>query len=131
MKYLLDTNTWIRFFSDPNALSDVATESLAEEGLLALSTISLVEVTQKAATGKLTFRVSLAKWMETALPPHRIELLSISPDIAREAHSLGDAFHGDPADRIITATARVHGLTVVTADKKLIRFDGLKTLSTR
>ena len=40
-------------------------------------------------------------------------------------------FHGDPADRLIAATAITHGLTLVTSDEKLLARSDLKTLSTR
>jgi len=39
-----------------------------------------------------------------------------------EVYSLPDTFHADPADRIITATARLNGCTILTADKKILAY---------
>lgn len=44
-----------------------------------------------------------------------------------EAYSLPDAFHADPADRIITATARLNNYTILTADEKIISYPHVKT----
>ncbi|HIG31723.1 MAG TPA: type II toxin-antitoxin system VapC family toxin [Verrucomicrobiales bacterium] len=131
MTYLLDTNAWIHLFSLPTAISASARKALSTETEFALATISLVEVCQKEATGKLHFRSSLSHWLEKALPDNQVRLLAITPEIAREAYALGPGFHKDPADRLIVATVRIHGLTLVTSDQKLIGFKGVNTLSTR
>jgi PIN domain nuclease of toxin-antitoxin system len=58
-------------------------------------------------------------------------LLPITPEIALRAYEWPEDFHGDPADRLIAATASVHRLTLVTSDEKLLERTDLKTLSTR
>lgn len=45
----------------------------------------------------------------------------ISPAVAAEVASLPDTFHRDPADRVIVATGRVHGATLLTQDDRIIR----------
>jgi PIN domain nuclease of toxin-antitoxin system len=35
--------------------------------------------------------------------------------------ALPDSFHRDPADRILVATARVQGATLLTQDERIIR----------
>lgn len=60
----------------------------------------------------------------------QISLLPITPEIACDAYRIPD-FHGDPADRVITATVRIHRLILITSDKLLIRHTEVKTLSTR
>lgn len=92
--------------------------------------MSIVEVAQKAAKARLVFRVDVAEWVEIALPSQRVKLLPISPTIALEAYQWPADFHGDPADRIIAATARAHDLTLVTSDEKLLSRGDLTTLST-
>lgn len=54
-----------------------------------------------------------------------------TPEIALRAYEWPADFHGDPADRLIAATASVHHLTLVTSDEKLLVRTELKTLSTR
>jgi PIN domain nuclease of toxin-antitoxin system len=49
----------------------------------------------------------------------QIELFALTPQIALESTRLGPKFHTDPADQIIAATARVHGLRLVTADHRI------------
>ncbi len=50
----------------------------------------------------------------------RLQLAPITSDIACECVELPAAFHGDPADRLIVATARIDGMLLVTADDKLL-----------
>ncbi|NQX01351.1 PIN domain-containing protein [bacterium] len=59
-----------------------------------------------------------------------LQLLPLTPEIACDAYRIPN-FHGDPADRIIAATARAHYITLVTCDRKLIASPRVKTLSTR
>ena len=53
----------------------------------------------------------------------------ISPAIATELASLPDSFHRDPADRILVATARVLGVTLLTQDHRIIDAALIDTLS--
>jgi len=128
MNYLLDTNAWIYLYSAPEKLSDTCRKLLASETIFALATISLMEVCRKEAVGKLQFHTSIRNWLKIALPKDQVNLLSITREIAIEANQLGKDFHKDPADRLIAATARIHQLTLVTSDEKLIRFPGVNTL---
>jgi len=43
-------------------------------------------------------------------------------------HSLPETFHADPVDRVLTATARIHNLTLVTADRKILDYPHVNTL---
>lgn len=131
MKYLLDTNAWIHLFAEPYKLSPIIRATLGNEPVLGLSSMSLVEVCQKVSTGKLRFSLPVDEWIRTAMPKNRIRLLTINTQIAHEAYQLGDEFHKDPADRIITATARIHKLTLATSDRKLLDSPTLTTFSTR
>ena len=49
-------------------------------------------------------------------------LAPLTAEIAVECNGLPGQFHNDPADRIITATARVEGLTVVTRDRQILDY---------
>lgn len=51
-----------------------------------------------------------------------VVLKPLIPEIAVESVQLPDSFHGDPADRMIVATARVHQLTLLTHDKKILDY---------
>ena len=49
----------------------------------------------------------------------RFEVLPITARIALESTRLGPSFHRDPADQLIAAPCRVHGLTLLTADERI------------
>ena len=133
MTYLLDTNAWLRLFRSPGEISPDVRRRLNGESTLALSPFSLIEVAQKHAKApeKIGLGKPIGKWFELALPGSIIRLLPITPAIAAKAYDLGTEFHGDPADRIIAATAITHHMTLVTSDKLLLSYAGLDSLSTR
>lgn len=54
-------------------------------------------------------------------------MIGICCKVNYEAYSLPDSFHQDPADRIITATARIHDLTLLTAGKKILAYPHVTT----
>jgi PIN domain nuclease of toxin-antitoxin system len=55
-------------------------------------------------------------------PAFQYQAIALTPEIAIECNSLPGQFHDDPADRIITATARVEGLTVITRDRQILDY---------
>jgi PIN domain nuclease of toxin-antitoxin system len=76
----------------------------------------------------LRFNISASDWLAQVrrLPEYRIEPLT--DDIAERAGQFGDEFPGDPADRIIAATALICGAPLVTHDEKLRSWAALKTI---
>jgi PIN domain nuclease of toxin-antitoxin system len=94
-----------------------------------ISPFSYIEVSQKSSKEKL-FPESVGDWFSKAIPPGKIIPFPITPEIACLAYDLGPDFHGDPADRIIAATAILHQLTLVTSDIKLLAYPRLRTLNT-
>ncbi|MFK5922423.1 MAG: type II toxin-antitoxin system VapC family toxin [Verrucomicrobiota bacterium] len=129
MNYLLDTNAWLNLIQAPENISPVALKVITGQTTIALSPISIVEVAQKQTKGKLELTAPLEEWIDRALFSG-IKLLPITADIACDAYRIPD-FHGDPADRIIAATARRHRLTLITSDKLILKHIDVKTLSTR
>ncbi len=131
MKYLLDTNAWIWLFSDPGKIRKPVRDVLNQEHRVGLSPLSIVEVAQKAAKGRLAFSLPLDRWVRNAMPPSRVVLQPLTAEIALRAYQWPADFHGDPADRLIAATADVERLVLVTSDEKLLARTDLQTLSTR
>lgn len=93
----------------------------ANEGLF-VSAISLLEVANMDRRKRVLLPIPLQAWLGRAFYTGAIHLLPITPEIASETAALPEAFHGDPADRIIAATARVEDLTLCTHDKLLLMF---------
>ncbi len=72
-----------------------------------------------AAQGRIEFDRDLLLWIRQALALPRLSLLPLSPEIAVASAQLGHDFVGDPADRIIVATALQHKARLVTKDRRL------------
>lgn len=131
MTYLLDTNAWLRWFHRPHELSAPVRRLLNAQQTVGLSPMSILEVAQKHRKGKLELPRPLNIWVRESMPAGRVKLLPLTMEIALASYQWPDDFHGDPADRIIAATARLHRLTLVTSDDKLLLRSDLQTLSTR
>ncbi len=131
MRYLLDTNAWLRWFHRPQEISAATRQLLNAEQIVALSPVSIIEVAQKAHKGKLILPLPVDVWVRQSLPAGRVKLLPLSVDVALASYAWPSDFHGDPADRIIAATANAHRLILVTSDEKLLARSDLQTLSTR
>lgn len=71
--------------------------------------------------GRITLDRELDRWLQVALAD--VAVVDVTCDVARAAGSMGDeGFPGDPADRLILATAREHGAQLVTADRALRKY---------
>ncbi len=121
MKLLLDTHIWLWGLLDPDRLAPTVRTALqAPENELWLSPISVWEAAVLVERGRVTVTGSAAAWVEQmvqALPRREAPL---THEIALVSRQLALS-HQDPADRFIAATARVMGLTLVTADERLLR----------
>jgi PIN domain nuclease of toxin-antitoxin system len=80
------------------------------------------------AQGRLSVAITAEKWLDAALGIEGVELLPLTPKIAVESISLPGDFHKDPADRIIVATARIHGISLVTEDRAIRSYEHVTTL---
>ena len=126
---LLDTCALIYDALTPHRLSRKAKASIESadvEGDLALSDISLWETAMLVRYGRLEAGTSVDKFLRLALTARKIRILPISVEIAALSSSLD--LHGDPADRIIAATAIIHRAKLVTSDKLLRRDRAVPTL---
>ena len=129
--YLLDTCAWLDAFSAPELLKPAVRKLIEGQRLVHLASISLIEVARKEAKGDLIFRMALADWFRIALPPNRVRVLELTPEIAIEATRLPDWDHKDPGDRIVVATARVHRLSVLTSDQKILQYRHVSSRASR
>jgi PIN domain nuclease of toxin-antitoxin system len=121
---LLDTHTWLWLATGDERLPvsiRTSLEKFEAKGQLFVSAISLLEIASMARRKRISLPVALSDWLERALEEANIGLIAISPRIASETALLPEEFHGDPADRLIAATARVANLTLCTHDKEVLR----------
>jgi PIN domain nuclease of toxin-antitoxin system len=129
--YLLDTCAWLDAFNAPHLLREGLRELLNQQSIFHLADITLLEVARKVELGDLILATSIEQWFSIALPPQRSLVLAISTEIAVESSRLPLPFHKDPADRLIVATARIHGLTVITSDLKILGYPHVRSLPSR
>jgi PIN domain nuclease of toxin-antitoxin system len=119
MSELLDTGVWLRAAGEPKTVPAAILRHLLEpDSGFYLSAISLWEVGKKVQIGKLNLGMDLANWFQHALSEN-LTVLPITPQIVTEAMRLREFPNHDPADELIVATSRVHGLTLITTDSKL------------
>lgn len=129
MKFLLDTNAWIWFVDSPEELPKNVRE-IGRDGAnypLGLSAISVWELARKVTLGKLKLSEPLSQWVRRAASLPFIAIMPLTPEIAIESNELPGDFHKDPADQIIAATTRLLGVTLLTADKRLLNYPQVKT----
>lgn len=113
---LLDTCTLLWLVGDQDRISKRGLELIAARvGHLHVSAISAFEIGVKCRKGKLTLPMSVDRWYAKALELHGLREIPMDGGIAVLATTL-PPLHGDPADRIIVATAQARGLTVLTPD---------------
>ncbi len=129
--YLLDTCAWIDAFSAPELLKPSVRKLLNAQRVVHVASISLLEIARKEAKGELRFGMPLQDWFRMALPQNRVERIEISPEIAIDATRLPEWEHKDPADRLVVATARVHRLSVVTSDRKMLAYPHVASIASR
>ena len=121
---VLDTHALIWWVSDGSRLSvraRRAIRSATRQGSIAASAISLFEITTLMRRGRLALAVPEDQWFADLRLLPELHFEPVSVEIARLAGSFDDAMPGDPADRIIAATARCKGMPLATWDKALRR----------
>ena len=119
---LLDTHAWLWWLSQSPALSRAARSAIAESARtdgVAVSTISTWELALLVARQRIELRIPVTDWVQASESIAELSFVAPSNRIMLESVSLPGPFHADPADRIIVATARTHGLRVVTKDDKI------------
>jgi len=123
MRLLLDTHVLIWWLTDEPRLSRVQVQALdrasASGERLGVSAISFWEIAKLIERGRIKLPRSLDQLFDEIEAHPGVQLLPLSPRISIESTRLGAGFHHDPADQIIAATARVHGLRLVTADERI------------
>jgi PIN domain nuclease of toxin-antitoxin system len=93
----------------------------------AVASISLWEFAMMVAKGRIELKITAEQWLDYATHKTGIHLFELTPKVAVESCELPIPFHGDPADRIIVATARIKGATLLTKDRKILDYPHVKS----
>lgn len=122
---LLDTHVLLWWILDAPGLAPAQVEAIerAEAAVrrLTISAISLWEIAKLVERGRLDLEISIDVLFEEIEDHPSVSVLPLTSRVALESTRLGPGFPRDPADQIIAATARVHGLRLVTADERIRR----------
>lgn len=120
---LLDTHTLVWSVEERPRLGTGAKRTIniaARLSNVAVSAISPWEVALLVSKGRLHLSTDVMVWVRDALSKPGVSLIALEPEIAVASTRLPFEMHADPADRILVATARHMGATLVTADRALL-----------
>jgi PIN domain nuclease of toxin-antitoxin system len=122
---LLDTHVWIWFMLANAELAVSGRNAInraAASGQLRIAAISVWEAALLASRGRVVLGRPLTQWITAAVSAPGLSIEPLLPQVAVEACSLPEAFHRDPADRLIVATARVANATLMTRDQRILDY---------
>jgi len=123
---VLDTHIWLWWINNQiNQLSNIRRQQIDLAETVGVSAISCFEVAWLEQHGRITLPCNVVRWFEKSLGESGIALLPITPAIAASAVGLHE-HHSDPQDRIIIATALVHGARLMSDDGKFAKYVELK-----
>ncbi len=121
---VLDTHVWLWWASEPSKLGARAREEIDRADRVGVATISAWEVAMLVHKGKIALDRPVERWVPHALASPRVLALNLTASTAVGAGLLDrERFPGDPADRIIYASARAWDARLATRDAALRAFD--------
>ena len=127
---LVDTHVVLWLALEPSRISRRARAAIEETRrrgeVLAISDITLLEIATLESKGRVQLQTSLETFLSEI--ESRFSVLPITGRICVQAIGLPSAFPKDPADRLITATALVEGVSLVTADAEIRHYKGVPAL---
>lgn len=126
---LLDTHVLFWAVDNSKQLSHSAASAIRRArrgGGLAISAISLWELSWLLASGRIGYYGSIEGSLRKMI--EGVTILPITPEITALAAQFPSDYPSDPADRLIGATARAEGMTLVTRDERIRRSPLLRTV---
>ena len=129
MSVLLDTHIWVWWLTPDSPLSRAERDALDAKAVrreLFLPAISLWEAQVLHAKQRFVLPLPFAEWLARATDERMISVLPLSIEVVLALDALPASFHGDPADRLIVATARAHALPLATHDATIRRSRAVK-----
>lgn len=123
MKLLLDTQSWLWWFAQPERLSEEAITNIADEtNELWFSVASVWEIGIKVAIGKLPLPEPPDRYISSRMGQLGVRSLEITATHALQAAAL-PLHHRDPFDRMLIAQAQIEEMTLVSADSMFSQYD--------
>jgi PIN domain nuclease of toxin-antitoxin system len=129
---LLDTHVWIWLMNGSVEIANSLQKKIntvAKQAAINIAAISVWELAMLVSKNRVKLGKPVMAWIDEALALPGIVLQPLTKEIAVESTQLPFECHNDPADRMIIATARIHQLTLITADQKIMDYAKQKYLS--
>jgi PIN domain nuclease of toxin-antitoxin system len=123
---LLDTHVVHWWSAEPQRVSGPAKKALEKADELAVAAISWYELAWLARHERIIVNVPIRSWLQGLAA--QLRTIGVTPAIADAAVALSPSFPGDPADRLIYATAIEHGLKLATKDQAIRDHDRPRSL---
>lgn len=133
---ILDTHIWIWLINgDPRIKKPAILSQLnkaVKNSNIFIPAICLWEVAMTVSKKRISLSEDTLSWIKKASSAPGISVYPLTAEVAYESTRLPGDFHGDPADRLIAATARIIDGTLITFDKQILKYSKegfLKTLN--
>ncbi len=125
---MLDTHIWIWSYLEPHKLSPEVHQAISDtRNECFLSPASIWEAVILLEKRRIEIEEDFGEWFEHSRVDLDLKDAPLDWKVVHEMHVLMLGYK-DPADRFLAATAKAHDLTLLTADQRLLRIPGLKTL---
>lgn len=132
MRLLLDTHVWIWTQEQPEEMGEATRRLLLDDSNdIVVSAVSTLEIARMVAMGRVTLAKELRHWVVAGLRSLDARSLLVDNDIAMESYQIPEPFHRDPADRLLVATARVEGCTLLSADRLILDYAHVRSADAR
>ena len=124
---LLDTHVVHWWSAEPKRVSSPARKALESADELVVAAISWYELAWLARHERIAVTAPIRSWLDGLAS--QVRTIGMTPAVADTAVGLPASFPGDPADRLIYATAIEHGLNLVTKDRAIRDHDKPRSLT--
>jgi PIN domain nuclease of toxin-antitoxin system len=128
---ILDTHVLLWSVLEPSELTPHTKQIITmaqEEHRLFIASISLWEISMLQFKKRLHIYEPIQEFLHAITHISGLSVKDLSAEIAAESILLTDNFHGDPADRMIVATAKIHHATLLTRDQKILSWAKLGSI---
>ena len=128
MNLILDTHALLWHASNSDKLSLTANQTIQDASVIYVSAISAWEIGMLVQKGRLALSYDVGEWISLTSQIPKLKWIDVTPDIAVRSTMLPEHFHGDPADRIIVASAISFNSILVSADQKIQTYKHVRTI---